>query len=110
MAFSDVLNGYVTRLGCTGRELAEAAGLSAAIISRYRAGERTPAEDSPQVRGLAAGIAALAAEKGDADASESAVYAELSAQLGGPGTDKMAENLNALMPFWIFPPERSPGR
>lgn len=97
MAFSDVLNGYVTRLGCTGRELAEAAGLSAAIISRYRAGERTPAEDSPQVRGLAAGIAALAAEKGDADASESAVYAELSAQLGGPGTDKMAENLNALI-------------
>ena len=40
--FSELLNDYIARLGCSGRELAEASGLSAATVSRYRSGERSP--------------------------------------------------------------------
>ena len=97
MAFSDLLNGYIERLGCTGKELADASGLSAAIISRYRAGGRTPAADSPQVRRLAAGIAALAAGKGAGGLAEGEVFAGLSSQLADPGADRMAANLNSLI-------------
>ena len=42
MRFCEQLNEYITRLDCRGKELAEAAGLSAPSLSRYRTGERTP--------------------------------------------------------------------
>ena len=40
MRFCEQLNEYITRLACRGKELAEAAGLSAPSLSRYRTGER----------------------------------------------------------------------
>ena len=36
MRFCEQLNEYITRLDCRGKELAEAAGLSAPSLSRYR--------------------------------------------------------------------------
>ena len=50
--FHDRLNEYITRLGCSGRELAEASGLSPATISRYRGGERRPESEAERVSEL----------------------------------------------------------
>lgn len=38
MRFCEQLNEYITRLDCRGKVLAEAAGLSAPSLSRYRTG------------------------------------------------------------------------
>ncbi len=50
MRFCEQLNEYIERLGCQGKELAEAAGLSAPSLSRYRTGERTPGRGSRRSR------------------------------------------------------------
>ena len=42
MKFGDLLNSYIESLGCTAKELADRSGISPAVISRYRSGERTP--------------------------------------------------------------------
>ena len=64
MDFKDTLNKYIDMLGCSARELSEASGISPAVISRYRSSARKPASESPQIKGLADGIAALAKSKG----------------------------------------------
>jgi hypothetical protein len=48
MRFCEQLNEYITRLDCRGKELAEAAGLSAPSLSRYRTGERAAAAPCSQ--------------------------------------------------------------
>lgn len=50
MTFSQQLNQYMEQIRCSAKELAEASGLSAAVISRYRSGERIPAAESRQVK------------------------------------------------------------
>ena len=65
MEFRERLNTYIDLLGCTSSELAEAAGLSVATVSRYRSGERVPQSRGSQVRALAGGIASLSAQRGD---------------------------------------------
>ena len=42
MTFCEKLNNYIEQLECSSQELANASGLSSAVISRYRNGERTP--------------------------------------------------------------------
>ena len=42
MRFCEQLNEYITRLDCRGKELAEAAGLSAPSLSRYRRAAAAP--------------------------------------------------------------------
>ena len=54
--FHDRLNEYITQLGCSGRELAEASGLSPATVSRYRSGERRPESEAERAK-LVSGIA-----------------------------------------------------
>ena len=61
--FKDQLNQYMTQLACSGRELAEAGGLSPATISRYRSGERIPKSKEERAK-LISGIASLAAARG----------------------------------------------
>lgn len=75
--FSELLNDYIARLGCSGRELAEASGLSAATVSRYRSGERSPESESERAK-IAAGVARLAAERGIA-LTETAAAADIAA-------------------------------
>ena len=62
MTFSEKLNEYIILLDCTSKELADASGLSASVLSRYRSGSHSP--DAAQCGKLAAGIAALVAERG----------------------------------------------
>ena len=57
MRFCEQLNEYITRLDCRGKELAEAAGLSAPSLSRYRTGERTPGRGSAVLTALSDALA-----------------------------------------------------
>ena len=61
--FHDRLNEYITQLGCSGRELAEASGLSPVTVSRYRSGERRPESEAERAK-LVSGIARLAESRG----------------------------------------------
>ena len=42
MKFCDVLNKYLNLIGCSSKDLANAAGLSESIVSRYKNGTRVP--------------------------------------------------------------------
>ena len=44
MKFQKLINDDMERIGCTLSELSRASGLSAAVLSRYRSGEREPGE------------------------------------------------------------------
>lgn len=77
MTFSELLNEYIERLGCTAKELSDASGLSPAMISRYRTGDRVPAPGSEQVERLANGICMLSEDGGTADAVSSALNGTL---------------------------------
>ena len=63
MRFSEELNRYILKLDCMAKELADAAGISAASMSRYRSGNRVPELDSAHFRRLCAAIARLAEER-----------------------------------------------
>lgn len=61
--FKDILIKYMEELDCSAKELAESSGLSAATISRYRSGERTPDMESNNLNHLVQGIVFLAQKK-----------------------------------------------
>lgn len=63
MNFNERLKKYMDDVGCSSKRLAEASGLSPAVISRYRRGERTPGAESEQLKALAQGIALLERER-----------------------------------------------
>ena len=54
MTFAELLNQYISTANCTARELAESAGISETMISRYRSGSRFPKEE--QLQKLAAAL------------------------------------------------------
>ena len=64
MRFEEALNVYIHQIGITAKDLADASGLSTAVISRYRSGERTPAPDGEPLLNLSKGLARLAQRKG----------------------------------------------
>ena len=98
MDFKDTLNKYIDMLGCSARELSEASGISPAVISRYRSSARKPASESPQIKGLAGGIAALAKSKGiDMNQSEISEQLEASLQDSTFNYETMRDNLNTLI-------------
>ena len=98
MDFKDTLNKYIDMLGCSARELSEASGISPAVISRYRSSARKPASESPQIKGLADGIAALAKSKGiDMNQSEISEQLEASLQDSTFNYETMRDNLNTLI-------------
>ena len=70
--FKEQLNEYIMQLGCSGRELADASGLSPATISRYRGGERRPESEAERAK-LISGIARLAERRGVPALTEEAV-------------------------------------
>lgn len=64
MKFCELLNKYIQQLGCTGKDLSERAGISAATMSRYRSGERLPDLNSDTVERLCTAVVGIAADKG----------------------------------------------
>ena len=61
MKFDEKLNEFMIELNCSAKELANASGLSQAVISRYKNGQRTPVSDN--IDKLAEGIVKLANKK-----------------------------------------------
>lgn len=73
MDFKKLLDDYMEQLNCTAKDLAEKSGLSAATISRYRSGDRTPEDGSENFARLINGIVSIAESKGIPDISEQSV-------------------------------------
>ena len=63
MTFNEKLNSYLTELNCTSKELSIKSEISESVISRYRSGERTPKENSEQLKNLSSAIYEIAKEK-----------------------------------------------
>lgn len=82
MQFHEMLNDYLKQLNVTALELAEASGLSPAVISRYRSAERTPAPDSDTLMRLAKGVASLAEQTEDLPLSQENVLRAFRKALG----------------------------
>ena len=95
MKFSELVDAYIKKLHCTAKELADASGLSAAVISRYRAGEREPNPDSDQLQKLVSGIVRLADTKGIPGITDTIVLSELQDSLN----QKNAEYENFILNF-----------
>ncbi len=63
MTFNEKLNSYLTELNCTSKELSIKSEISESVISRYRSGERTPKENSEQLKNLSSAIYEIAKGK-----------------------------------------------
>lgn len=64
MKFKDYLQKDLERVGCSLSELSKASGLSSAVLSRYRSGERTPRKDSDLLIQLCNGISDIEDQAG----------------------------------------------
>lgn len=64
MNFTVKLNEYMELLCCTGKELCDLSGISAASFSRYKNGERVPEIGAKPFEGLCNAIAQIAAQRG----------------------------------------------
>ena len=95
--FKDQLNEYMTQLHCSGKELADASGLSPATVSRYRSGERKPESEAERAK-LISGIVQLAAARGIPALSEENVSASLRPFFPKESIDAehLRDNLNSL--------------
>lgn len=96
MKLDERLNQYMTQIDCRAKELAEASGLSQAVISRYKNGQRTP--DLENAKKLAQGIVTLAKKK-DIALSYDTVISEFedSLNIGGVDPELLVKNLNDIM-------------
>ena len=74
MNFSERLNQYIKEFSCTGKEIAQNSGLSEAVISRYRKGERVPMADSEHLKKLSEGILKTAKQKGIEGLTEEDIF------------------------------------
>lgn len=74
MTFKKLLDNYMELLDCSAKDLAENSGLSAATISRYRSGERTPENGTENFSRLITGIVSIAKSKGIPDISAQSVF------------------------------------
>ena len=64
MEFNEYLKKDIERIGCSLSDLSRASGLSSAVISRYRSGERSPRRDSEMLIQLCDGLSKLEAAAG----------------------------------------------
>lgn len=99
MLFKDILIKYMERLSCNTKELSEASGLSASVISRYRSGERMPGAGSEQLSKLVFGIVKLANSKGISDIIPDTVSNELDSAINQESieTKNFSANFNYMV-------------
>ena len=109
MNFSQTLNDFTARLGCTASELCAAAGLSPATISRYRAGERVPDVQSAAFSALCDAIAKLSQQQ---KAQETLTAQQVRAaflscpELAAAGAPQLGEHLDTLIRVLQLPVAR----
>ena len=100
MTFSEQLNQYLVTLDCSAKELAKASGLSGAVISRYRSGERVPRPDSEKLTQLCEGICTLSRQKASSASDVltlTAVQNSFLASLKQPDNSRLSDNFNQLL-------------
>lgn len=98
MNFSEQLNTYIKQFECSSQELVNASGLSSAVISRYRNGERTPNIRSKQLENLANGLYKISFSK-KINISKEEIYNALICTLSDIDIDfeQLSKNLNKLI-------------
>lgn len=96
--FYEKLNKYIDLIGCTGKEIAEFSGLSAATVSRYRSGERTPKNNSDDFSALCRAISELAVKNGIPKCNLSEITSKLQKALSEENFnhESMRKKLNIL--------------
>lgn len=98
MTFSEQLNTYIEDFSCSSQELSNASGLSAAVISRYRKGDRTPSLRSPQLEQLSVGLFKIGISKVKSISKEE-IYNTFSICLNDVLIDyeQLSKNFNSLI-------------
>lgn len=98
MHFCEQLNKYIEQLECSSKELVIASGLSSAVISRYRNGERTPNIRSKQLEQLADGLYKISQNK-NINLTRNEIYNALSSTLNDIAIDfeQLSRNFSDIL-------------
>lgn len=98
MTFSEQLNNYIKQFECSSIDLATASGLSSAVISRYRNGERTPNIKSKQFEDFVNGLYIISDNK-KIKISKEIIYSSLAGTLSEIVIDfeQLSKNFNELV-------------
>ena len=100
MNFKNKLNEYLKMINCSSKELSIKSKVSESVISRYRNGERTPKENSEQLKKICRGIEIIIDEKNLTNYKDIDFYKELSNTLIKKDSfnyESFSNNLNKLI-------------
>ena len=99
MKFSEKLNDYIKQLSCTGKDICNLSGISAASFSRYRNGERVPEFGTKSFEDLCCALAQISAQKGELQITADAVKKAFVSCDDFVSTDKelLRKNFNTLL-------------
>lgn len=99
MKFSEKLNDFIEQLSCTGKDICNLSGISAASLSRYRNGERVPELGTKHFEDLCCALAQLSAQKGELQITAEAVKKAFVSCDDFVSTDKelLRKNFNTLL-------------
>lgn len=99
MKFSEKLNDYIEQLSCTGKDICNLSGISAASLSRYRNGERIPELGTKPFEDLCCALAQISAQKGKLQITADAVKKAFVSCDDFVSTDKelLRKNFNTLL-------------
>lgn len=99
MKFSEKLNDYIEQLSCTGKDICNLSGISAASLSRYRNGERVPEFGTKPFEDLCCALAQISAQKGKLQITADAVKKAFVSCDDFVSTDKelLRKNFNTLL-------------
>lgn len=99
MKFSEKLNDYIEQLSCTGKDICNLSGISAASLSRYRNGERVPELGTKSFEDLCCALAQISAQKGELQITADAVKKAFVSCDDFVSTDKelLRKNFNTLL-------------
>lgn len=99
MKFSEKLNDYIEQLSCTGKDICNLSGISAASFSRYRNGERVPELGTKPFEDLCCALAQISAQKGELQITADSVKKAFVSCDDFVSTDKelLRKNFNTLL-------------
>lgn len=99
MKFSEKLNDYIEQLSCTGKDICNLSGISAASFSRYRNGERVPELGTKPFEDLCCALAQISVQKGELQITADAVKKAFVSCDDFVSTDKelLRKNFNTLL-------------
>ena len=99
MKFSEKLNDYIEQLSCTGKDICNLSGISAASLSRYRNGERVPELGTKPFEDLCCALAQISAQKGKLQITADTVKKAFVSCDDFVSTDKelLRKNFNTLL-------------